>query len=77
MYATPIVYPMSQIPERWQWVFALNPMSAVVEIFRYAFLGAGSVKLLYLVISLGVTLAVLGVGIILFRRIEKTFMDTV
>lgn len=77
MYATPIVYPMSQIPERWQWLFALNPMSVIIETFRYAFLGAGSVKLLYLVISLGVTLAVLAVGIVLFRRIEKTFMDTV
>lgn len=77
MYATPIVYPMSQIPEQWRWVFALNPMSAVVEIFRYAFLGAGFVKPLYLLISLGVTLVVLGVGIVVFRRIEKTFMDTV
>jgi lipopolysaccharide transport system permease protein len=77
MYATPIVYPMSQIPERWRWLSALNPMSAVVEIFRYAFLGAGSVNPLYLFISLGVTLGVLAVGIMLFRRIEKTFMDTV
>ena len=77
MYATPIVYPMSQIPEQWRWIFALNPMSAVVEIFRYAFLGAGFVKPLYLLISLGVTLVVLGVGIVVFRRIEKTFMDTV
>jgi lipopolysaccharide transport system permease protein len=77
MYATPIVYPMSQIPERWQWLYALNPMTAIVEAFRYAFLGAGSVKLLHLGISLGVTLTVLTLGIVLFRRIEKTFMDTV
>jgi lipopolysaccharide transport system permease protein len=77
MYATPIVYPMSQIPERWQWLFALNPMAAIVETFRYAFLGAGSVRPLYLAISFGVTLAILGIGILLFSRIEKTFMDTV
>ncbi len=77
MYATPIVYPMSQIPERWQWLFALNPMSVIVEVFRYAFLGTGSVNLSYLLISLGVTLAVLGIGIVLFRHIEKDFMDTV
>ncbi len=77
MYATPIVYPMSQIPERWQWFFALNPMAAIIEAFRYAFLGAGAIKPLFLGISLAVTLAVLGVGIVLFRRIEKTFMDTV
>jgi lipopolysaccharide transport system permease protein len=77
MYATPIVYPLSQIPERWRWLFALNPMSGVIETFRHAFLGAGSAEPLYMAISLGVTLAVLGVGIVLFRRIEKTFMDTV
>jgi lipopolysaccharide transport system permease protein len=77
MYATPIVYPMSQIPERWQWLFALNPMAAIIEAFRYAFLGAGSIKPLFLGISLAVTLVVLGIGIVLFRRIEKTFMDTV
>jgi lipopolysaccharide transport system permease protein len=77
MYATPVVYPMSQIPEHWQWFFALNPMAAIVETFRYAYLGAGSVKLLYLGISLVVTLAVLGIGIVLFSRIERTFMDTV
>lgn len=77
MYVTPIVYPMSQIPERWQWLYCLNPTAAIIETFRYAFLGAGCVKLLYLGISLGVTLTILTIGIILFRRIEKTFMDTV
>jgi len=52
-------------------------MVAIVETFRYAFLGAGVMKPLFLGISLAVTLAVLSVGITLFRRIEKTFMDTV
>jgi lipopolysaccharide transport system permease protein len=77
MYATPIVYPMSQIPERWQWLFALNPMAAIIEVFRYAFLGAGSAKPLHLVMSLGVTVVVLVLSLILFRRVEKTFMDTI
>lgn len=77
MYMTPIVYPMSQIPERWQWLYALNPTAAIIETFRYAFLGAGSVKTLYLGISFGVTLCVLTTGMVLFRRIERTFMDTV
>lgn len=77
MYATPIVYPMSQIPERWQWLFAFNPMAAIIETFRYAFLGAGSVKPLHMAISLGVTLTILCIGIVLFSRIEKTFMDIV
>ncbi len=77
MYATPIVYPLSQIPERWQWLYALNPMAAVIGVFRYAFLGAGSVRLLHLGMSLAVTVVVLILSLILFRRVEKTFMDTV
>ena len=77
MYATPIVYPMSQIPEKWQWLFSLNPMAAIVEIFRLAFLGTGSVQLWQWGLSIGVTVMVLLAGIILFSRIEKTFMDTV
>jgi len=77
MYATPIVYPMSQIPERWQWVFALNPMSATVETARYAFLGAGDIRPMNLGLSMGMTLLVLFAGIVMFSRIEKTFMDTV
>jgi lipopolysaccharide transport system permease protein len=77
MYATPIVYPMSQIPERWQWVFALNPMSATVETARYAFLGAGAIRPLNIGISLGMTALVLFAGIVMFSRVEQTFMDTV
>ena len=77
MYSTPIVYPMSQIPERWQWLLAINPMAAVVETFRYAFLGAGSIRPLHLAISLGVTLVIFGIGILLFGRVEKTFVDTI
>jgi len=77
MYATPIVYPLSEIPARWQWLYALNPMAAIIESFRYAFLGAGSVKPLHLATSLMITVVVLVLSLILFRRIEKTFMDTV
>jgi lipopolysaccharide transport system permease protein len=77
MYATPIVYPMSQIPEKWQWVFALNPMSATVETARYSFLGAGAIRPLNLGISLVMTALVLFAGIVMFSRIEKTFMDTI
>lgn len=77
MYATPIVYPMSQIPERWQWLFAINPMASIVETFRFAFLGSGSVNPQYLAIGIAMTFLTLFMGIILFNRIEKTFMDTV
>lgn len=77
MYATPIVYPLSQISDKWQWLVALNPMTAIVETFRYAFLGAGTVDLRVLGVSIAMTLLILAAGIILFSRIEKTFMDTV
>jgi lipopolysaccharide transport system permease protein len=77
MYATPVVYPMSQIPENWRWLYALNPMAAVVEAFRYSFLGAGAIHPSALFISLCTTVLLFGIGIILFSRIEKTFMDTV
>jgi len=77
MYATPVVYPLSQIPEKWQWLIALNPMTAIVETFRYAFLGAGTVQPMLLGISLGMTIIILAAGIVLFSRVQKTFMDTV
>ncbi len=77
MFATPIVYPASQIPLNWQWIIGLNPMAPVVEYFRFAFLGAGTVNPVQLGLSALTTLLVLATGIILFSRIEKSFMDTV
>ena len=77
MYATPIVYPLSQVPDKWRWLYILNPMSAVVETFRYAFLGSGSIQLGQLAVSAVVTILVLGLGIVMFSRVEKSFMDTV
>jgi lipopolysaccharide transport system permease protein len=77
MYATPIVYPTSQIPDKYQWIMSLNPMASVIEAFRYAFLGAGTVHPWQMGLSVGITLLILTIGIILFSRIEKSFMDTV
>lgn len=77
MYATPIVYPSSQIPEKYQWLLVLNPMAPVIEMFRYAFLGAGTFRYTDLAISNVITLTVLVIGIVIFSRIEKNFMDTV
>jgi lipopolysaccharide transport system permease protein len=77
MYATPIVYPLSQVPQKYRLLMNLNPMTAVTEMFRYSFLGQGTINATYLGISWGITLAVLGMGIVLFSRVEKTFMDTV
>jgi len=77
MYATPIVYPLTLVPDWLKQWYILNPMVAIVESFRYAFLGSGAIQWNYIGISWLVTLLVLFAGIILFNRIEKTFMDTV
>ncbi|WPD22759.1 MAG: ABC transporter permease [Candidatus Electrothrix scaldis] len=77
MYATPIVYPLTLIPEWLLPWYVLNPMVSVVESFRYAFFGSGVIQWSYVGISWIVTLVILFAGILLFSRIEKTFMDTV
>jgi lipopolysaccharide transport system permease protein len=77
MYVTPIVYPVSMIPEAWRpWLMA-NPMAPIVEAFRYAVLGSGTLDLVWLGISAASILLVLIGGIALFNRVERTFMDTV
>lgn len=77
MYATPVIYPVSSIPQRWQWVIQINPMTPIVEAFRFAFLGAGTVDLAHLLYSFGFMLAVVFIGAVIFNRVEQTFMDTV
>lgn len=77
MYATPVVYPLSQVPDWIRPYYVLNPMVALVEEFRLAFLGTSSITYGQAGISWAVTLFLLACGIILFSKIEKTFMDTV
>ena len=77
MYLTPVVYPASQIDAQFLPLFMLNPMAPVIEAFRYAFLGAGMFSWTYLGLSLLTTVIVLIIGMILFGKIEKTFMDTI
>jgi lipopolysaccharide transport system permease protein len=77
MYATPVILPVSAMPERYQWILELNPITPIVEGFRLGFLGAGSVNALQLGTSFGVMLAVLAAGLMLFTHVERTFMDTV
>jgi lipopolysaccharide transport system permease protein len=77
MYATPVIYPVSSIPERFQWLILANPMTPIVEAFRYAFLGAGTVDVGHLLYSFGFMLAVVFLGGVIFNRVEQTFMDTV
>ena len=77
MFATPIVYPLSIVPEKYRLLAVLNPMTSVVESFRAAFLGTSSIELVHIAISVTITLLVFIAGVIMFSRIEKTFMDTV
>lgn len=77
MYATPVIYPMSIVPEKWKPILALNPMAPIVELYRYAFLGTGITNLSYLIISTTTTIFVLFTGILIFNKTERTFIDTV
>ena len=77
MYATPVVYPASQLGGKLKTLMMLNPVSPIVEAFRYAFLGSGEMPWTYLGISVVSTFIVMYIGVILFSRVEKTFMDTV
>ncbi len=77
MYATPVIYPVSAIPEKYRLIILANPMSPIIESFRFAFLGAGTVDALHLLYSGVITIAVLLIGALMFNRVERTFMDTV
>ena len=78
MYATPIIYPLSSLEgSSFKWVILSNPMTAIVETFRYAFLGTGSFSWLYLGYSALITIVVLIAGTIIFNKVEKSFTDTV
>lgn len=78
MYITPIVYPISELGDGFmRTVLLINPVTAPVEVFRYAVLGQGYINPLYIGISWAVTIVVAVFGVMLFNRVEKTFMDTV
>lgn len=77
MYATPIIYPASSIEGKLKTVIMLNPMSSIIETFRYAFLGVGNFSWGGLVYSFTVMAVLLVIGVITFNKVEKTFMDTV
>ena len=77
MYLTPIAYDIGIIPERLMDIYMLNPVTPVICMLRYAFLGIGELQLEYYTMSWVVTILVVFVGILMFNRVEKTFMDTV
>jgi lipopolysaccharide transport system permease protein len=77
MYVTPVVYPISALPEKFKFLAYFNPLSSIFECFRYAYLGAGSFDLMSLMISAVVIMILLVVGTVIFNKVEKSFMDTV
>lgn len=78
MYATPIVYPMSTLGDGWmKTVLMINPVTAPVELFRYAILGQGAIMPGSLALSGVLSAIVLVLGVMIFNKVEKTFMDTV
>lgn len=77
LFATPVAYPSSLVPEKWRWLYGLNPMAGVVEGFRWALLGTGQVHAGLLAVSTIMTIALLIGGLFYFRRMEKSFADVI
>lgn len=77
MYATPIIYPLSLVPEKWRLIAVINPMVSIVESYKHAFFGTGVIELNYLLISVGITVIIFLTGILAFNKAERTFIDTV
>jgi lipopolysaccharide transport system permease protein len=77
MYASPIVYPLSIVPEKYRWLIIANPVTSIIETFKYAFLGVGEFNWMHLGYSFTFTLVLFVLGLIIFHRVEKSFMDTV
>lgn len=75
MYASCVVYPLSMVPENWRWVYALNPMVFVIEAFRFAFMGQGTVYLWQIVVSFLVSIVVVLVGLVMFNKTQRTCVD--
>ena len=77
MYATPVIYPLSSLPQKYKWVILANPMSPIIETFRYAFLGSGTFSWLHLGYSLGMIFIILMIGTVIFNKVEKSFTDVI
>jgi lipopolysaccharide transport system permease protein len=77
MYATPVIYPLSSMSPKYQALIRLNPLTSVIEAFRFAYLGSGSVDFVQLGYSFAIMLVAIMIGVVVFNRVEATFMDTV
>lgn len=77
MYLSPVLFPVSIWPEKIRWIVFINPMTSIIETFRYGFLGTGEFHLVPLLYSSCFAFAILFIGILLFNRSEKNFIDTI
>ena len=80
MYATPVIYPLSVMKStypKYIWVLVVNPLTAILETFKYAFTGVGEFNWLYLSYSIAFTILILLFGIIIFNRVQRNFMDVI
>jgi lipopolysaccharide transport system permease protein len=77
MYASPIVYPLSIVPEKYKWIILANPTTSIIETFKYSFLGTGIFSWVNLIYSLIFTIILFLIGLFIFHKVEKSFMDTV
>jgi lipopolysaccharide transport system permease protein len=77
MYTSPVIYPLSIIPERFKWLYSLNPMVGVIEGFRWALFGRGAPDLTALSIGAVAIVVLLLGGLVFFRRMENTFADLI
>jgi len=75
MYVSCVIYPLAEVPERYQWLYALNPMVFIIESFRFAFLGSGTVTFTQICASFVLSLIVLITGLALFNKMERTCVD--
>ena len=77
MFASPVVYPVSAVPEHWRFIYSLNPMAGVIEGFRWALLGKASPDFVVMTISVAVVLALLFGGVVYFKHMERIFADVI
>jgi lipopolysaccharide transport system permease protein len=76
MYASCVVYPLNVVPESYRWIYALNPIVFVIESFRFAFMGEGTVTFAQVSISAVLSIVILFLGLIVFNKVEQTSVDT-
>lgn len=77
MYATPVIYPLSTMSPKQQWIMALNPLTAILEAFKYGTMGVGTFNWGHLAYSFAFMIVLLALGVVVFNKVQRYFMDTV